>query len=433
LSQEKLVDECRARRLSISIGSIKRAEAGKNILYRTLVQLCEFFHISIDDLTGDIPISLWEYVRAQPTQLIPCIGRDWELSLLQKLQLLSKTGLQTACVYGMQGLGKTTLVRHFLSRLDQSQCCALYLCSLDQGTFFRRFICTLLGIPEIFDDDQLRFKIKILSNSPSVYFYLLHLSGLALSKSELQAISNLSEKRLHEVEVLAVMVLIQSFKKQKLSILAIDSLHVLDEGQLRVIKIFTQNMVTQPILIIFSLTDVHLLSYLPDWLQSSNQIQLKSLPPLAMDALVNNEVEINSRKPVALRAYNKTLIQRASGNPLILKALMKAKRPDQDFPEEMVNSVQAMLKQLTGIECRLLQFLAASGPCISIDTIELFNSQLSEPSITVLHKLVRIGLLYPRSESYIFRHILIWEIVKAQLSEGETVPVYLDNHYRLKA
>ena len=194
--------------MSISIGSIKRAEAGKNILYRTLVQLSEFFHISIEDLIGDIPVSLWDYVRERPTQLIPCIGRDWELSLLQKLQLSSKTGLKTACVYGMQGLGKTSLVRHFLSRLDQTNWRALYLCSLDQGTFLRRFICTLLDISEIFDDEQLRFRIKMISTSPLVYFYLLRLSGLVLHKSELQAINNLSENRLHEVEVLSVMGLI---------------------------------------------------------------------------------------------------------------------------------------------------------------------------------------------------------------------------------
>jgi predicted ATPase len=419
--------------LSISIGSIKRAEAGKNILYRTLVQLSEFFYISIDDLIGEIPISLREYVRAQPTQLIPCIGRDWELSVLQKLQLLSKTGLQTACVYGMQGLGKTTLVRHFLSRVDQSNCCALYLCSLDQGTFFRRFICTLLDISEIFDDDQLRFKIKLISNSPSVYFYLLRLSGLALNKSELQAINNLSENRLHEVEVLSVMVLIERFKKRKVSVLAIDSLHVLDEDQLRVIKIFTQNMITQPILIIFSLTDVHLFSYLPDWLQSSNQIQLKPLQPIAMDTLVNNEVEMNPCEPMKLAVYKKIVIQRARGNPLILKALIKSKRPGQDYPKEILNSVQAMTTQLTGIECRLLQLLAACGPCVSIATIELFNSQLSEPCICLLHRLVRIGLLYPRSECYIFRHILIWEIVKAQMNDCDTAAVYSERHNRLKA
>ncbi|ABE56429.1 hypothetical protein Sden_3153 [Shewanella denitrificans OS217] len=419
--------------MSISIGSIKRAEAGKNILYRTLVQLSEFFHISIEDLIGDIPVSLWDYVRERPTQLIPCIGRDWELSLLQKLQLSSKTGLKTACVYGMQGLGKTSLVRHFLSRLDQTNWRALYLCSLDQGTFLRRFICTLLDISEIFDDEQLRFRIKMISTSPLVYFYLLRLSGLVLHKSELQAINNLSENRLHEVEVLSVMGLIQNFKQRKVSVLAIDSLHILNEGQLRVIKIFTQNMITQPILIIFSLTDVHRLLYLPDWLQSSNQIQLKPLQAIAMNALVNNEVEMNPCQPMKLAAYKKIVVQRARGNPLILKALIKSKRPDQDFPEEMVNSVQGMLTQLTGIECRLLQFLAACGPCVSIDTLELFNSQLSEPCICLLHRLVRIGFLYPRSECYIFRHILIWEIVKAQMNDSDTASVYSEQHNRLNA
>ncbi len=51
LSQEKLAELCRRKRLSISISSIKRAETGKWVLYRTAGALALFYQVTIDELS----------------------------------------------------------------------------------------------------------------------------------------------------------------------------------------------------------------------------------------------------------------------------------------------------------------------------------------------------------------------------------------------
>lgn len=50
LSQELLAVSCAEQRLSVSIASIKRAETGKNVLYRTARHIALFFAVDLQDL-----------------------------------------------------------------------------------------------------------------------------------------------------------------------------------------------------------------------------------------------------------------------------------------------------------------------------------------------------------------------------------------------
>ena len=50
LSQEKLAEKCKENRIQVSIASIKRAETGKQVLYRTAAALACYYQVSIDDL-----------------------------------------------------------------------------------------------------------------------------------------------------------------------------------------------------------------------------------------------------------------------------------------------------------------------------------------------------------------------------------------------
>lgn len=50
LSQALLATQCAEQQLSVSIASIKRAETGKNILYRTAHDIAQFFAVNISDL-----------------------------------------------------------------------------------------------------------------------------------------------------------------------------------------------------------------------------------------------------------------------------------------------------------------------------------------------------------------------------------------------
>ena len=53
LSQEKVAEACLKQSLLISVSSIKRAELGMNVLYRTATQLAKFYGISVELLLID--------------------------------------------------------------------------------------------------------------------------------------------------------------------------------------------------------------------------------------------------------------------------------------------------------------------------------------------------------------------------------------------
>lgn len=50
LSQALMATQCAEQQLRVSIASIKRAETGKNILYRTARDIAQFFAVDIGDL-----------------------------------------------------------------------------------------------------------------------------------------------------------------------------------------------------------------------------------------------------------------------------------------------------------------------------------------------------------------------------------------------
>ncbi|MFL6709413.1 MAG: helix-turn-helix domain-containing protein [Massilia sp.] len=56
LSQEALAEYCSGRRLCVSIASIKRAESGRPILYRTARHLALAYEVPLDALVSDRPL-----------------------------------------------------------------------------------------------------------------------------------------------------------------------------------------------------------------------------------------------------------------------------------------------------------------------------------------------------------------------------------------
>ena len=64
LSQEALAERCVARRLCVSIASIKRAETGRPVLYRTARGLAEVFGVPLEQLWG-------RTAPARPSTLAP--------------------------------------------------------------------------------------------------------------------------------------------------------------------------------------------------------------------------------------------------------------------------------------------------------------------------------------------------------------------------
>ncbi|MCE8025714.1 helix-turn-helix domain-containing protein [Halomonas sp. MCCC 1A11058] len=63
LSQEALAEYCFDRRLCVSIASIKRAESGKAVLYRTARHLAEIYEVEVEVEVEELSVKAEEPKR----------------------------------------------------------------------------------------------------------------------------------------------------------------------------------------------------------------------------------------------------------------------------------------------------------------------------------------------------------------------------------
>ncbi|SHO58910.1 AAA family ATPase [Vibrio quintilis] len=389
------------------------------MLYRTVTHLASFFDVTIDKLMDDVPPSLWKYAVINQGEPEPCIGRDRELSQLQQLYKKAFERRQTVGVSGMHGLGKTNLIRHFLSHTVHTGKRVLYIHINPSFSFTARLSRLLLDISEKADDEVVRERIKACVKSSLLYFYLLRVTGVHLNPAEALALEKLSPGRLSDIEVLAVMVLLQQISQRKISVLAIDGLHEAEAHQLQWVRTFINNSATQPLLIILGITDVYQFSFLPLWLQQVEMIRLKPLDEATMISLANIFSDAQLSGKVVCDAHKHISVRRACGYPAILKMLIESHQPAQDCPEKLYQTIMVKFSQLSATQIRLLKFLACFGVAVSLKLIDMLFSRLSITAVTPLHELVCMGFLYPQQDAYIFRHVLIWEIVRKQVSEKD--------------
>lgn len=120
LSQEALADECLRSGIHLSISTIKRAESGKSIIYRSAKGFADFYHVSLDALT-DQPAppgaraptpapAGYEVVVADPGH--PLIGRQFELAQAKSLinDTIATHHGRVLYIRGAAGIGKSLLV-----------------------------------------------------------------------------------------------------------------------------------------------------------------------------------------------------------------------------------------------------------------------------------------------------------------------------------
>ncbi|MDQ2823048.1 MAG: helix-turn-helix domain-containing protein [Pseudomonadota bacterium] len=87
LSQDGLAQLCLASKLCVSIASIKRAETGKPVLYRTASHLARIYQTSLDDLLPPLPS------RQMTSQLAPV---DDDVRTILALRVVASTALTPA-------------------------------------------------------------------------------------------------------------------------------------------------------------------------------------------------------------------------------------------------------------------------------------------------------------------------------------------------
>ncbi|ADZ91958.1 hypothetical protein Marme_2728 [Marinomonas mediterranea MMB-1] len=388
-------------------------------MFRTVTHLACFFDVSVDYLMEDVPLPLLNYAKAVQKGDEPFVGRDWELVQLQQLYNLNLSSQSAACIQGMQGVGKTALIKRFLDQLQHTNKHSVYVPIEPNDAFTRRFCRAILCISNDLDDASVRLVIKALANTSLLYFYLLDWVGVTLDSAERYALSHLSPSRLGELEALAMTLLVQKALESSVSAIAIDNLHAANSKQLHFIEEFIEISKKQRLFLILGLTDIGLFTYPPDWLKHAHTISLGALNDSACESLASFYTKPQSLPPSQLELLRQLSIKRSNGHPAILKALIESTQGDKVFPEPLYKTTIRTLLELTHVQVSLLKFIACAGMAVKVEVIDYFLSIKSVTGIKPVHDLVCLGILCPKSNCYVFRHLLIWEIVLSLVIDSD--------------
>gem|GEM_PF-3872887 len=117
MSQEKLAEECADKRLPISVASIKRAETGKKVLFRTVKGLASYFDITVNQLLEDTLAP--EQSHADNNDYLS-IGRKTKNMLygIYQQHVIQKENY-SVIIYAYYGGGKTTALNFIEEKITK--------------------------------------------------------------------------------------------------------------------------------------------------------------------------------------------------------------------------------------------------------------------------------------------------------------------------
>jgi transcriptional regulator with XRE-family HTH domain len=146
LSQEALAELCQQQHLCVSIASIKRAEAGRCVLYRTARHLAAVHQVPLDGL-ADVQATQ-VVVPAQQHPQPPLLGRRAEVQQFRALLQMawSSVDAHVVCVRGAAGIGKSRLVAELtdIARHERFGVHAAVVASHADGSVPHQFTRSLL-------------------------------------------------------------------------------------------------------------------------------------------------------------------------------------------------------------------------------------------------------------------------------------------------
>ncbi|NQZ12456.1 MAG: AAA family ATPase [Algicola sp.] len=419
LSQDKLADECADRHLQVSVASIKRAEAGKNVLYRIVLNLADFFDIAVTTLIEGVPITPWSDGFGLNDSDGYCIGRGWEL---QQLQLLysnvshRKKGV-TAYVSGMAGLGKTHMMESFLAQLQTVGVTQVTVNAnrrvSAQGLSPLSYLCRqLLGLPVDMDDRVGRQKAAVLCKTPDAFIRLMDWLGVELLPGEQNLLVTLKQTRNQQALMHATEALLRQLNQNTIWVLFIDDLHLADEDFVELIDALHRQIQTKPLLLLLCATNVGCFSHIPPWLDDAYCITLGALNGDDAKILAHSV----ANQPDSCQSSKQRAVERASGHPGLLTQLLQIERPCSTVPSPWVVMVMIQLKKLSGAELIGLQIAAVFGFYFTTEQVHLVLAYVTESAVYCrLPLLVYAGLIKHAGCEYCFQHPLIREVVINQL------------------
>ncbi len=414
-------------RIPVSVSSVKRAEAGKRVLYRTLSNLADYFQVSPDTLLPNTPIPTWLYKHLSEQKSAPCYGREWELqqlhTLLNNAERQRKS--KTTYVHGMIGMGKSNLVDTFLNHLKAAKKRTLKFTTSTNPTqsidhFSVSMLIQQLLLTDLNDELALRNKMHLVFSSPIGCLRASQLVGLTLNQHQWTTIKRLSSSRLQEVDRLIAKDLLSYATHKKLSVIVLDGAHLLSHIDIEFIRTFIQYEYAYPILFIISAQEVGNFTNVPDWLSLAHTIRLKPIDTLSSNKLANTFLLTQGLCPIKNRFRIESSIERACGNPSFLKQLLFAPFPETSDPEALQQVISTLLSEMPEQLVKLLRFVSLIGIFFNTEQIQLFSCHANIKSpLCIQQRMLHSGLVIQSSPDYKFIHPLVRDVIKNTISENE--------------
>jgi tetratricopeptide (TPR) repeat protein/transcriptional regulator with XRE-family HTH domain len=435
-SQSMLADFARQQGRPVSIASIKRAELGAPVLYRTALQLAALLNIEVSDLITEqgkafATEAAPESANAQPMSNtdFALVGRVAEKRQFQTILLDLQRERSGKVVYlrGAAGMGKSRLLadlREFASQAGFHHVGVQIPPGLTAGSsnFLTQAIFENLKLPADMPDkhaanDLLRQKLRQRDLDDALAMPFSAMLGLPQATEHLpiyQAMSH--DTRLRKFSQ-ALMALIKQQTQVKPVIIMMEDLHWADDRLLDIAA--PMIFATRHLPLAWVLTS----RIEKDPLDSKIRPYLANLPIHIFEIapLTAQEAQALAQQATAVDpARRKECMEQAQGNPLFLTQLL-LNADATSLPGSLSDLVQSKLMQLSAIDKKAVEIAASAGPEFPL---KLLRSLLGEPAYVPseplsLHIFRACGV-----GTYAFVHDLILRGIYSGIAKSERQKIH---------
>lgn len=423
LSQSKLADYAIFQRKNISIASIKRAELGEPVIYRTALQLASLFNTDISVLMAEHEVNDDLYakkIKFTKEYDLGMVGRESELHQIKYFINGSKKTNTSRLIYirGIAGIGKTKLFNQTCAVADEVgfgivRCHIRNPAILADYSLFSSIALSLLGLNTTEALEANHYLLDIILSckgvSESINVHIRNILGLHSSLEDEKLYSAMTHAARQKKQHDSLCELIRVSVKNKNICILIDDLHWADKKSLNSIGSLISE--TQSLPVVWVLTSRHeqdpfetmLRPYLVDF--QVNFIELTALNKNESEALARQLLPENEDRQLKC-------ISQAQGNPLFLTQLLLSNE-DADLPVSVKDLMYFKINNLNEIDRNAIELAAALHTEISL---EMFNFLLDlnnySPDTLIRQSLLRSSGL----NTYVFVHDLILRAIYEQIN-----------------
>ncbi len=363
------------------------------------------------------------------------LGRDEELAILnERLRKVRGGSGQAVGIFGVAGIGKSRLLRHFVEGFDKDATTFLLGHCLPHQQFtpygpLAEICRTICGISrDATNEDaiaQMRSALADAATETDDQILLLDILGVPQEESRF---SRLSPSARRSKTFAALHRLITTAAQKAPLVIAVEDVHWIDMASEQWLTTFMPSL--DQLRILFIATSRKPVEFLNlEW----NQLTQLILPPLDEAQSIALVRSIKGRRRID-RDTARSLAQRAAGNPFFIEELSaEAANPQagtKALPQTIENVLTARMDRLDVLSKRMLQVASVIGMSIPAGLFKLVIDWDEARFEGTLQTLLAMGYLISDAldpeHTFHFKHILVQEAAYRNLTTEDRVRLHAE-------